>query len=519
MTPDPIRRDSDAPDGLERLVRESRRYRKGRSAARLFRQLTRLATPGAVFLLTVAFLSRILWPPLIFSLLLLPVWVLVVAGYIIVRPGLWAVPAWQAGARADLHSGSRGLFMALEVARSDDWTGSLGRTGVALPVGFPSAETLRWLGGAVVLVAVLLLPDLRPRPLQPLAAVTPLDRMEDLVATLREEELAEEDYLERVEQVLQELRRERTKSLRAEDWQALDGFREDLKRQTLDSYRRLQESDSQLAALRRALNRPGEPTPDQLRELAERLGKRDSADAAQTCAAAAAACGLNAEELREFLQKCKAGDFGFSQKELELLRSLCQGCPLSADQLRRLAELLEGLDLEKLAATCGQMKLCELSVEDIKKLLGACKSGTCSFTPGDLAALRALLLAAQSQCQGKCKSCCGLLARLGLPGRGGVSRGPGPAPLLGAGDTEPDFGGFQSKAFSGRLSGPEVPLGFAFAPPDDATMEEGAESDAPGPAVEFGTGNERITWHSRLLPRHHDVMKRYFAEDTGGEPE
>ena len=43
-------------------------------------------------------------------------------------------------------------------------------------------------------------------------------------------------------------------------------------------------------------------------------------------------------------------------------------------------------------------------------------------------------------------------------------------------------------------------------------MEEEAILDRPGEARQFRAGNERITWHSRLLPRHNDVLKKYFQE-------
>ena len=81
-----------------------------------------------------------------------------------------------------------------------------------------------------------------------------------------------------------------------------------------------------------------------------------------------------------------------------------------------------------------------------------------------------------------------------------------------------DFGQFEDETFSGTMSEPDVPLGFAFAPPEGAVMEEGAAADGPGAAIEFAAGNERITWHSRLLPRHNDVMKNYFRGHAGGEP-
>ena len=93
----------------------------------------------------------------------------------------------------------------------------------------------------------------------------------------------------------------------------------------------------------------------------------------------------------------------------------------------------------------------------------------------------------------------------------GVGRGRADADLYGSGNTPTDFGEFETETFTGNRSDDQVPLGFAFAPPDLSDLQQGT-GDAPGEAVQFGPGNERITWHSRLLPRHNDVMRDYFSE-------
>ena len=58
-----------------------------------------------------------------------------------------------------------------------------------------------------------------------------------------------------------------------------------------------------------------------------------------------------------------------------------------------------------------------------------------------------------------------------------------------------------------------MPLGFGFAPPESAIDPEDAARDGTGAAMRFESGRERITWHSRLLPRHNDVMKKYFKKE------
>ena len=88
-------------DSLKRLSKESRRYRMKRSAQRYFSLLTLRMTPGLVILVTCAFLGRLLWPPLILSLLLAPLWILGVAVHLLRNSSLWSIPQWRADALAE----------------------------------------------------------------------------------------------------------------------------------------------------------------------------------------------------------------------------------------------------------------------------------------------------------------------------------------------------------------------------------------------------------------------------------
>jgi hypothetical protein len=154
------------------------------------------------------------------------------------------------------------------------------------------------------------------------------------------------------------------------------------------------------------------------------------------------------------------------------------------------------------------MGLEALTMEEIERLIEMLEKGDFFFSEGDLEKLKALCLAAGRGCIMGAGACAGM-----LPGRGGITRGPGPAPLVGAGQTDPEFGGFEGKTFQGNLADPDVPLGFAYAPPDPGEAGGEGQPDAAGPAMDFRTGEGRITWHSRLLPRHNDVMKKYFQEE------
>ena len=501
------------PDGspLDRLARASRSHRRRRQAVRFLSLLTRLATPGVVVLLTLVFLSKALWPWLVYGALALPVWVGAVAVFVLLKRERWTIPAWQSRALADLRSGSRGTFMALEEGAAREWTDRLGRADAPLTVGFPWRQSMRWVATAAVLAIVLMLPDLRPQQSQVEAATAPIDRMEEMVAELREEDVADEAYLQEAEKLLREMKEETTQSLKAEDWQALDGFREDVRRQLLDSQRRLQETQTQLSDLQAAVRKSRNPDADQLKQMAERLAKQAPQAASQASESAAQEAGMDAGEMEALLGKCRAGNFSFSPKEMAMLRSMAKSSPLSAEQLKQLAELFKDMDMEKLAAMAKSMELGKLTLEEMEALLKKCKGGFCKFSDEEMKKLKAMLAAAKGECLGKEGFCAGMLAKSGVPGRGGVGRGRGDANIYGAGDTPMDFGEFETEAFTGNQSDDLVPLGFGFAPPDLSDVADGV-GDGPGAAVQFGRGNERITWHSRLQPRHNDVMKDYFSE-------
>jgi len=51
-----------------------------------------------------------------------------------------------------------------------------------------------------------------------------------------------------------------------------------------------------------------------------------------------------------------------------------------------------------------------------------------------------------------------------------------------------------------------------YSPPNIDNTNNQGEKDGAGQALPFTRSAERITWRSRLLPRHNDVIKKYFKE-------
>jgi hypothetical protein len=432
------------PGALAHLTQRARRYRRMRSAAAFLSQWTRASLPGCVALLTVAFLARVLWPPLIWALACIPAWAGIVAVWLARRPGDWAVPTWQSLAVADVRSANSGLLMALAEAPSEDWAPEVRRPDTRLPVAYPRGTALLWAVVAGATLGILLTPDLRPKVAKPPDPMRPVEATQELLTAIQEHDLLEKEYLEDVDRMLERIREETTTSLSAADWQALDTARAEIERRLAAEQETLAETAGRLEALRQKV-----------------------AEAAKKAAATGPAASNGA-----------------------LPPELTQG----------LSEALEGLDPDLLAG---------LDPQALQDMLDRLENGE----PFDGDALQDLMGMLGDACdkagekEGFCEGLGGMCPG-NAPGRGGVNRGPGEAPVRGTGNTNPDFGGFDPKQFGARGAKPDVPLGFAFAPP--SKPETTAPTGRPGPAVQFGPGNQRLTWRSRLLPSHTTTIRRYF---------
>jgi len=427
------------------LEQRSRRYRRMRSIRAFLAQWTRASVPGCVTLLTVAFLARVLWPPLIWALAGVPVWAGAVALWLACHPERWSVPTWQSLAVADVRSANAGLLMALAEAPSDDWTPEVSHADAPLPVGYPQGSALLWAVVIGATLGILLTPDLRPKIVKPPDPMRPVEEAQELLTAIQEHGLLEKDYLEDVDQMLERIREETATSLSAADWQALDMARADIERRLAAEQEELSETGRRLDALRQ--------------KVAEAVSK--------------------------------SAESGSTSDQNALPPEVAKG----------LTEALRGLD-PKLLADAG------LDPLDLQDMLGKLEGGK-GFDAEELKKLMDMLGKAGDKAGEKEGFCDALGQGQGnKPGQGGVNRGPGEAPVEGTGDTDPSFGAFDPNKFSAHDAMPDVPLGFAFAPP--SKPDTSAPADAPGPAVQFGPGNQRLTWGSRLLPSHTTTIRKYF---------
>ena len=472
---------------LERLKQIGGRYRAAVSAAEFFVRLVRLNAPVAVGVVTLVFLSKLLWPWLAYAAYVAPAWLLGTALYLCLTRSQWSMRRWRAAAATDLESGNRGVYMALQEADGDDWSADVVETDVRLKGRLPAASAATAAVLLVVLVVVAMLPDLRP-PVRRRGAATPVQKMVELVRILDTENLADQEYVDKTKDLIKELKEkeEQTGRMDSEDWQALDQCKEELKRQMLDSFRRF-EGAQELS--RQLSEKAGQKTPmnqgecEQLADMLENKG---------------------AEGLAKLLKE-RLGRDGLSDEQREALTNAAK--QMSPEMLEKLAEKLRNGESPGKGFSDAETKCLAAALEALgielqeagEKCAGVLVEA--GFTTEELAAIceNAGILG-QEQLS---------LYMEGEPGRGGVTRGPGAAPLQYIDKTDENLGSFQAEAFQGRQGDPTIDLGTITTTPDESDVEPPIA--APGGAIRsFGPGNERLTWNARLLPRHSDVLKRYF---------
>jgi hypothetical protein len=348
--------------------------------------------------------------------------------------------------------------MSLREAGGTDWNPRVTGGDVRLKGRFPVGATAWAALLAALIVAVLLMPDLRAEENGGPKARTPVEELAAVVEELEQNDLAEEEYLEDARDLVRRLQEQETRALKPEDWQSLDRAREELKRQVAESYSRIEQQAEDIKALQRELEAKGALTPEQARQASELLKDLKPGDLKELNARLQDGKPISPEMLKNLRQACNSGQCRFSEKQVEALKCLLEEAKLKEGQGK------------------GACKVCLASL---------------GFNEEELAAL--------------CQS--------GTPGRGGINRGPGSAPIMHAGDTDPEMGEFKARTFRADAGDPSVGMGYTVAPPD--AEDEEPVPGAPGEVRQFGPGNERITWHSRLLPRHNEVLRNYFASEDG----
>ncbi len=438
------------------LRQSARRYRLAASARRFFAGLVSRITPPVIAVIALVVASRFTWPPLWHSVFALPAVVLGAAVWFALQPGSWRVPARRAQAAADYRSDSRGIYMSAEETCDDRWGRSVAGRDVRLRAGIPVVSILQALALCAATAGALMLPDMRPEGSSPGGASSVVSRTSAVVEEMKEQNLADREYLEEVEELVEKMQEE-SGGMDAQDWQALDSSRKELKRRAMESHRRLAEQKRKLNRMNRKLRKPGNLSARDARKLAEALDEFDSEELARQTRKMGKGKRLSAQQIKNLKQMARGGRTNFSAKQCKALKKAVRAARKCAGK--------KGRACKKCLARMGMRT---------KKLA----------TPG------------------KC---------VGGKGKGGVGRGPGSASLEHTGDTDPEMGRFKAKTFEGSGRKPDVPLGQAVAAPDENDVGSGEAAGGTGPARTYGGEDEGVTWHSRLRPRHQTAVKRFFS--------
>ncbi|NLE41255.1 MAG: hypothetical protein GX615_05435, partial [Lentisphaerae bacterium] len=255
----------------------------------------------------------------------------------------------------------------------------------------------------------------------------------------------------------------------------------------------------------------------------KRLAEDEAAAAAEQLAALQAASALT-EQLAEALASgdlSEAGSAGASQALADFLSSMPLSESLASNLLSTLASSAGSLTPEMLQQLAEMLKqggslsasqlaaLSELPLLDpalLKACQGGSRSGGCTNGAACAAALEAMLGEGA-------EAAAAALAAAGVPGRGGVSRGRGDAPLTWTDPATRENAAFKEE----RLvpgSRPDLEQsqlqGVSFSAPETADAAapvasgvlaaDGAATGGAAPAV--------------VLPRHREAVKQYFNEGT-----
>ena len=360
---------------------------------------------------------------------------------------------------------------------------------------------------AAALIPVTNLLEARPEVEEPLAR----KQMEDWLKQIREDGVVEEEALTKYEEKIEELRGQPE-----EEWfshsalEATDSLREGLAKDIRDMGGDLATAERNMNALQEYGAEMGSDSREKLldeyeqaitdlalgglplsKEMQEMLAELDMANVARggnldALKQLAGATGMNPQQLKEALQKLQeamndpnGANLGQKMAMQAAMQKLMAENPELFQQAK--AMMLTEQQLQQMREAMKQ------AAENAKAMMGQ---------KGGLPALAELSPEA-------------LAALLGRqPGRGGVQRGLGPAPMFLGDETDlstnqlemvqnPDF----SRALPGQLTG----IGETQ---HDETQTP-AEIRAAGEAKSLGQGGEAV-WKESLLPSEKAVLKRYF---------
>ena len=373
-----------------------------------------------------------------------------------------------------------GLLMAAEQVDLGSWQDRIP------PLNSPA---LRWRGARSLLlfaaaVAFILVSFGVPQRYVDITLARPLDiskEMEEIqqqIETLQEEEVVSEQRAQQLEQELDQLRDTSSGYDPVKTWEALDHIQQSLNKEA-------EQAATSCLSQTEGLTR------------AETLAQGLSDNAAE----------LNADLLSEAMSELSATIDSLASENESLANKLGSDCltacrqnSLRADQLE---ELLAALRSSKADISDSLKELCNAGLIDPKNLESCKKSGACN------AEGLAAFLKENASSMGMCEA---VSAYCQNPGKGGITRGRGDAPM-----TWTDGSGEEGVAFKEQVL-PAASL-EALKQSKLVGVRLGAHSTEDSSA-DAGTGTLNAAavgggeaFRHVILPRHKGVVRRYFERE------
>ncbi len=387
-----------------------------------------------------------------------------------------------------------GLLLALSEAPDDEWQRRLPQLEELWKRSLPRVRPFSFARRLTLPIVFALAAGLIPArevvaESQPFstAGQQAASELQDLVAELDEAKLLDEEDEQQLNEEIEKLVEETQKTpLTHEKWETVDALRERLKL-------RVDTAGVSVDAARSAINRLAEAAsadlldldPEQLEEL------RKQAQETMEKLAGSGAFDRMSPELKEQLQRLmKDGKFEMPSdpgERSELLSELDEFLEQESSRLSELRSKCEGQGQCKGCQKCVDGCLCS-GPEDVACLCPNCQNGQCSSSAKD---------------------------GNGKPGRGGISRGRGDAPLTWGDESTRENTKFKETILppgSEDLPQDQV-IGVTVATPDDEAASSAPRSAARGTSA--ATGDE--TWRRTIRPRHRSVVRGYFDSAKADE--
>ncbi len=372
-----------------------------------------------------------------------------------------------------------GLFMAPDEIHLDPaWLKSL-------PGLNPPRIIWRWLPAAGLLLSAVVftafavfspIPALGLKSSSPLELKSAVEDLNTRLEQLKEQTIVESNKAVEIKEELTRLEAEATGEEPAKAWEALDAVKASVVEAAKDA---LEKNMAAAQTISEAMS---------MNDMALDLQQSNSDQELLTDVKRELGSMINTPELSTLL----AGQFppGF-------LDSAANG-HLTAEQLKMLTAMLKTCNVK---CQNNLLKLANLKwvSGDFKLGNGQC-SGSCTN------ALLALLAAGNSGCDSTGN---------GLPGRGGISRGRGDAPITWQNETSEAGAGFKEQALPSALSlDPKnsLHMGFSRASPAAPVNKQPVSSGALIAGEADGDSREQT-----VLPRHRGAIRKFF--DRADKPE